>query len=226
MCDTSSSTSRTLGLSEISIIPAITAGTTVGISFRRVLNIIALLPGCVFLTMILMMSVFHTVRPFTYSRKILSVLIVFSLFLSCYSVEFFPSDEYPNLRRTDTENVEILDFHPRYPYDILGTLVVRDFTGNIEDPNFRLLLEREARERGAEGIWIERKSLNRETLLRSQSTSSRHPYGGGRGGTPAGELTGKIGTVRAILFNYKRGCPRCRDMNADSDRTDRTENQH
>lgn len=130
-------------------------------------------------------------------------LIAITLVLgACYSVEFFPDDDYPNLRRENTEDVRIVRSSPNPPYHRLGVLVIRDYTGDLANPNFLARVRREARRRGASGAWIQRSRIYEQTTFNANTRTRRQ----GSAGVPqgSGSLRGQIGVVRIILFNRPR----------------------
>ena len=130
--------------------------------------------------------------------KALFIVLIFGLW-ACYSVEFFPEPDYPNLRRAHIEKVEITSFRPPKPFHKLGTLVFRDFTGDIRDESFIRKIESEAEKRGAEGAWIAYRALRRHTAYQT-AARDRH-----RGQTmPTGSMGGSVGIVKVILFNHVR----------------------
>jgi hypothetical protein len=73
---------------------------------------------------------------------------------ACYSVEFVPVPDYPNLRRPVAgEPVEIGYERPAGKYIELGVARIRD----VDDPRsegFREFVAAQARQRGASGAWI------------------------------------------------------------------------
>ena len=119
---------------------------------------------------------------------------------SCFSMEFQPDSEYPNLRRNGVDAVEIRRSAPERPYSRLGLLVVRDYTGDLRSDNFSTRIRREARKRGAEGAWILTTQLSEQTTFEGSTVAT------GRGAAhdrhPSGSLRTKVGLVRILLFNY------------------------
>ena len=120
------------------------------------------------------------------------------LLAGCYSAEFFPAPDYPNLRRSDINTVEIRTARPERAFQKLGTLVFKDFSGDSRSESFRDRLRREARERGAQGVWIAGRSLHHTGGFQ---TETRERRSGRRG--PTGSIKGRVGILRIILFNYE-----------------------
>ena len=116
--------------------------------------------------------------------------------LACYSVEFHPDPDYPNRRRGNVETVELRRTAPSRPYERLGELVVRDSAADLSDENFRGFLEREIRERGAEGGWIERRRPGQTTFETRTQTSPYSQY------SPTGQLEMATTILTVVLFNY------------------------
>ena len=117
----------------------------------------------------------------------------------CYTVEFFPEPDYPNFRLADVDEVDITYTRPEKSYQFLGKLIYRDFSGDIKDINFLSSVKREAAKRGAQGAWIKRRRIHRQTAFQAQTVDRRQ----GRR-SPTGDLRNNVGLVDIILFNYKR----------------------
>lgn len=83
---------------------------------------------------------------------------------------------------------------PNRAYSELGSLIIRDFTGDRE------LLEqdivREARNRGAEGAWIQGRSVRKDPGITTQSVGSRGQT------ARTGEIQSDFVIVEVLLFNY------------------------
>lgn len=130
---------------------------------------------------------------FTYSH--ITVAIFITLFLgSCYSAEFYPEENYPNLRREDVDDVEIRTRPPVRSYDRLGTLIIRDPAADIQDENFRRYLRGEARRRGAAGAWVTARGFTTNTLITGSPTDTQD--------VETGNITLESGVVTVILYNY------------------------
>jgi len=127
------------------------------------------------------------------------ILIFFAALTGCYSAEFFPATDYPILKKK-VENVELRWTEPVRPYHILGRLVIRDFTGNIEDENFLRYLRHQAMDRGAEGIVIVQSQTKQVEYLRGYANDPRR---GSYQRQETGRLDGNLSIVTAILFNYR-----------------------
>lgn len=129
--------------------------------------------------------------------KILPATIIFTLLSACYSVEFYPTADYPNLRRADVDEVEIRTSAPRDPYEKLGQLVVKDPAADLENRNFRRFLKNEARDRGAEGVWIVRRSRYNNQVITGSPTDRNYTI-------ETGQVDVETGVLTVILYNYKR----------------------
>lgn len=138
------------------------------------------------------------------NRIILAILLpVFFIVSACYTAEFQPSADYYNRRKSSVNDVTIVHIKPDTRIHILGTLIVRDFSGAIEDENFRQFIKREAKKRGASGAWIRSIRITEETVLKASDGPSRPGHSGMNRGSPSQErnIQGSIATVRVILYN-------------------------
>lgn len=128
--------------------------------------------------------------------------IIFAAFaqVGCYSVEFYPDADYPNLRRDDVDEVEIRTGAPRRPYARLGNLLIKDAAADLSDPNFRRFLKSQARDRGAGGVWILSRGRYSNAVITGSPGDSR--YGGGGGGIQTGQIDLDRGVLTVTLFNY------------------------
>ncbi|MBX7057315.1 MAG: hypothetical protein K1X75_04570 [Leptospirales bacterium] len=115
---------------------------------------------------------------------------------ACYSVEFFPSPDYPNLRRSDVGEVEIRRSRPERSFQSLGRLVVRDASADLQDPSFVAFLQSEARSRGAAGIWVQSTALDRSQSMR---TGTRQRDGHLE---ETGQLELARNQLNILLYNY------------------------
>ncbi|MCB1316733.1 MAG: hypothetical protein KDK34_21665 [Leptospiraceae bacterium] len=131
-------------------------------------------------------------------KAVFLALSVFLLMTGCYSVDFHPAADYPALRRNDIEDVEIRTARPIRPYHQLGQMIIRDPGANPEDENFRRFLRNEARDRGAEGVWIVQRRI-RETAM--HTTSQANPGGFYN---PTGEVRMETNVLTIVLYNYVR----------------------
>lgn len=131
--------------------------------------------------------------------QVLKVFFPLLLFLtvSCYSVEFFPEPDYPNLRKNDVEGVLITRTRPERPIQILGKLVFRGFAGDLRDAGFLRKVRQEAAERGAEGAWITSRSIRRQSAFETTSVNPRM-----KTRQPTGRIQSRVSIVKIILFNY------------------------
>ncbi|MEQ9365505.1 MAG: hypothetical protein RIF32_14765 [Leptospirales bacterium] len=123
--------------------------------------------------------------------------IIFALLPACYSVEFYPVAEYPNLRRDDIDEVEIRTSAPRKPYRRLGHLVVKDAAADLESRNFRRFLKSQAREHGAEGAWLVRRGRYNNAVVTGSPTDARYSQS-----IETGQLDLETGVLTLVLFNY------------------------
>ena len=134
--------------------------------------------------------------PYKYTYAVLTLFL-----LNCYTFEFLPSPEYPNLRKNNPKNVILTTVRPREEFSILGTLVVHDFSGNILEPSFQSAIKREAKKRGAEGAWISKITLNKAIQFQGRSMSNSRSYMQNNYYN-TGEIRGTIGIVEVVLFNF------------------------
>ena len=125
------------------------------------------------------------------------LIFAFLLVSSCYSVEFFPEHDYPNLKLKKIKNVEIKYRRPIKSYQKLGILIVRDFTGDIADRNFLRMISSEAKKRGAQGAWIISRIIRHQTRFQAETMDRRR-----RHRMQTGNVKGRIGIVKIILYNY------------------------
>lgn len=130
--------------------------------------------------------------------KTAAATIIFALLSGCYSVEFYPSNDYPNLRRDDIDEVEIRTSAPRLPYERLGHLVIKDAAADLENRNFRRFLKNQAREHGAQGLWIIRRSRFNNAVITGSPTDSRNSQS-----IQTGQLDLETGVITLVLFNYQ-----------------------
>ena len=132
--------------------------------------------------------------------KILYFLV--SLFiLNCYTFEFHPTDEYPNLKKSNVKKVTLLTVRPIENFSTLGTLIIHDFSGNIQEPSFQAAIKREAKKRGAEGAWIAKIQLKKTVRLQGGASSGSRNYMQNNYYS-TGQIEGMMGIVEVILFNY------------------------
>jgi hypothetical protein len=127
----------------------------------------------------------------------ITTAIILVISSACYSVEFYPTDEYPGLRRADVEEVEIRTSAPRRPYERLGQLVIKDPAADLHDRNFRRFLKNQARDRGAEGLWLVSRGLSSSSMI-TGSPDDSHQF------VETGQLRLESGVLTLVLFNYKR----------------------
>ncbi|MCR9144804.1 MAG: hypothetical protein NXI24_21380 [bacterium] len=126
-----------------------------------------------------------------------TAVIIFALIPACYSVEFYPTPEYPALRRLDVDEVEIRTGAPRKSYERLGYLVVKDAAADLQNRNFRRFLKNQARERGAEGLWLVRRSRYNNAVITGSPTDGRYSQS-----IETGQLDLETGVLTLMLFNY------------------------
>ena len=129
--------------------------------------------------------------------RLATTTIIFTLITVCYSVEFYPAAEYPSLRRADIDEVEIRTSAPRRPYERLGHLVVKDASADLESRNFRRFLKNQARERGAEGLWLVRRGRYSSSLITGSPTDVRRSQS-----IETGQVELQTGVLNLVLFNY------------------------
>jgi hypothetical protein len=126
------------------------------------------------------------------------------LFASCYTVEFKPVPDYPVLREVNTDEVVITYSYPGTDMEPLGTLLIRDFSGDLNDPQFLSYIKREARKRGAPGAWIQERRLSKVDSFHADHSGGRQnsiERNESRGGTI---LKTDLGIVSVLLFTYKK----------------------
>ncbi|MDH5655326.1 MAG: hypothetical protein OEZ34_05430 [Spirochaetia bacterium] len=130
-----------------------------------------------------------------------SLTILITVFISCYSFEFHPVSEYPNLKKNNIHDVSVTTIRPKEGFITLGTLIVHDFSGNILDPAFQSAIKREAKKRGAEGAWISKIKLKKTVRLQGsapmQSNYMQNNY------YNQSQIQGTIGIVEVVLYNWQ-----------------------
>ena len=130
--------------------------------------------------------------------------IFFSLiiFAGCYTFEFHPVDEYPNLRmdKNKIKSVTVTTVRPNAAFTTLGTLIIHDFSGNILEPSFQSAIKREARKRGAQGAWISKIKLKKTVRFQSTAPSNTRSYMQNNY-YGSSQIQGTIGIVEVVLFN-------------------------
>ena len=89
--------------------------------------------------------------------------------------------------------------------DVLGELVIRDFSGDIYDRDFREMVRYEARKRGAGGAWIVERRFQETESFRTETVDTT--VGPGRGRVPTGHINKDVGIVHIILYNYTQNPP-------------------
>lgn len=129
--------------------------------------------------------------------RTLPCAIIFALLQGCYSVEFQPAPDYPILRRTDVDAVELRRTPPRRPYDRLGRLIIRDAALDLNDPHFLRFLKGQIRERGAQGAWVSR---TRRTETPGLTAGTRQADGYFQENA---QLSVDTGILTLVLFNYR-----------------------
>jgi len=141
----------------------------------------------------------HNYRFFLWIPKSAFLLLIF--FMSCYTYEFKPVEEYPNLKKSDIKEVVITMLRPKKPINELGQLTLRDFSGDIHDPAFQKSIRRQAKKRGAEGAWISKIQTKETVRLQSRTDYNRRNYmQNNYYGTS--QVKGEMNIVEIILFNY------------------------
>jgi hypothetical protein len=119
----------------------------------------------------------------------------------CYTYEFVREPDYPNYRKSNVENVVITYAMPSRDFVRLGTLIIRDFTGEIDDRSFINTVKKRSKELGAEGAWIRRKSLRDSVTYRSVPNNDTRPYVEQKY-YQQGEISSQLGIVEIVLFNF------------------------
>ncbi len=143
------------------------------------------------------------VQWFKYNTLFLILLLFLS---SCYTVEFKPASDYPNLHRNvNSDEVKILYGRPEGNLDFLGTMIIRDFSGNIKDRAFKRWIRSEAASRGGSLLWVRSSAIHRERSIQINDGPIRP---GARPHTPSpNDIRMNIGTVHALLYNPARSAP-------------------
>lgn len=118
--------------------------------------------------------------------------------LHCYSAEFFPVAEYPNLRGEFDAEPELRYTPPRRNHRELGSLLVRNYSGELRDETFQAFLKREIKKRGAQGGWINRRRYYNQVHYETGTVNRQRPGAV----SPTGEISGRVGTITVILYNY------------------------
>ncbi len=138
------------------------------------------------------------------AKSVILLLFVAEFLTACYTAEFRPVPDYPVLREAKTESVEIVWSHPGQSAVILGSLIIRDFSGDLDDPAFLSYIKREARKRGASGAYISEKRMERVDSFLSDTTGRRQT--GYKNPARSQDLILKtdIGIVTVLLFTKSR----------------------
>ncbi|MCB1191062.1 MAG: hypothetical protein H7A23_10670 [Leptospiraceae bacterium] len=80
------------------------------------------------------------------------------LFCSCSTVEFIPnsnySPEFKKYKKKDWSEVEVIFDKPQKPVEILGTIVIRNFNGDLNSKNYQNTLKKELFKNKMDGVWI------------------------------------------------------------------------
>lgn len=124
--------------------------------------------------------------------------ILFSLLAGltgCTSLEFIPSPQYPALRRDDVEEFHLFSRRPDRTVESMGRLIYRDLYGGIDSQEFRAVVEREGRLRGAGCGYVARRSFQKQVHFRTNAMDNTNRHGG-----TAGEIEGNVETVEIVLF--------------------------
>ncbi|MBI3394558.1 MAG: hypothetical protein HY042_01865 [Spirochaetia bacterium] len=108
------------------------------------------------------------------------------------------------MRKPAIDDVVVLSKRPSHPVKVLGTLIVRDFSGEIDDPGFVSLLRREARKRGAEGVWITERRLHKQSIgTYSNSASTDRRQSPSYQPALTGAIETELGVVTVTLFVFE-----------------------
>jgi hypothetical protein len=144
------------------------------------------------------------------AKSVLTLLLLLYFFIlipisSCYSVEFKPEADYPVLRETEVDKVFITWAYPGPNIVPIGTLLIRDFSGDISDPAFLTYIRRQARKYGAPGAYIqERRILNVDSIHTDYSGGRQNSISRNGSGPQGNILKTDVGIVSVMLFTYKK----------------------
>lgn len=137
-------------------------------------------------------------------KRILFLHLVFLFLQSCYSTEFYPEPDYLVLRRDGIEDVDIVYARLQMPTRFVGTLVVREYSGELDDPPFLHMIRGEARKAGASIAWILRRADTRgvygQADFRGRGNSGMSG-GGRRGGGRRGGVMSAVPEVNVLFYN-------------------------
>ena len=129
------------------------------------------------------------------SRVILSIALGSTFLAGCYTAEFQAHPDYPGRRPLSVERTEIRETCSRAEGLFLGTLIIRNFQGDLGNPGFRRYIESEMEDRGANFACISHTRIEQQDAYQVQN-KSMHSNRVQRGET----LENKIGIVKLLLY--------------------------
>lgn len=119
------------------------------------------------------------------------------LLAGCYSAEFYPVAGYPGMRDPGKVPIQLRLSPPEREYTELGTLVIRNYSGDLRDETFLAFLRSEIRKRGGHGGWVQDRRYHRQVHYQTQSTSARRP---GAASVPGGEIASQVAVIRIVIY--------------------------
>ncbi|MCB1167383.1 MAG: hypothetical protein KDK37_09060 [Leptospiraceae bacterium] len=127
--------------------------------------------------------------------RVILLICLGSIFSSCYTAEFQPHPDYPGRRPLKVESSTLADscYETRGQY--LGTLLIRNFQGDLKNPGFRNYVLSEMEDHGANFGCVRSRSVSQEELYQVQNKSMHSNK------VQTGEpLEKKVGTMEIRLY--------------------------
>lgn len=123
------------------------------------------------------------------------------LFYSCSTVEFIPNAEYKSdykkYSKKKWNDVEIVFQKPVKPIEIMGSIVIRNFNGDLNSKYYKNKLKKKLFEKKLDGVWIISGKITDVTPLVIQTQNAD--------GLPLAyyEANNEMGKIKGYPFRYK-----------------------
>ncbi|MBE7411457.1 MAG: hypothetical protein L6Q54_10910 [Leptospiraceae bacterium] len=127
-----------------------------------------------------------------------------SIFLiNCTTIEFIPDSDYDTIyegyAKQSYRETEIHTSKPKKPFRILGSIVIRNFEGNLNLENDRNRLQKEMFNLKVDGVWLTSGKIQEvdPMIIRTQN----------REGLPVAyyESNKEMAKITGLVFRYKNG---------------------
>ncbi len=123
-------------------------------------------------------------------------------FIRCSTIEFIPDydykSDYEGYTKKSLKEIEIHSSKPKKPFRILGTVVIRNFEGNLTIENYRNSLQKELFALKVDGVWLTSGKIQEvePMIVRTEN----------REGLPVAyyESNKEMAKITGLVFRYKK----------------------